>query len=185
MCTARNVNPTYRLLSVRHNSGVGCLMSVSAGTMGNPTCVGGAANGRIGSFRGNSRASALVHARGNGAVLVRRGIVAPHPCDHVCRMMNTSNCTDGCPVRRCYVHPARVTSGSMPGRRGLGTRNSMPTSIGGTLVSGCGRPVRGRLRRATGGMNKRNNVSCVVSCHLICYLHGNLPLSVSICSLTR
>lgn len=139
----------------------------------------------MGSFRGNSRAAAIVHARGNGAVLVRRGMVAPHPCDQVCRLINASKCTDGCPIRRCYLHPRRMSAGIITGRRGLGTRNSLPRSIGQRLVGGCGRPVRRRLRRATGGMNNRNNVSCVVSCHLICYLHGKLPLSVSICSLTR
>lgn len=160
-------------------------MTVSAGTMANPRLMGRCRGRRTPSFRGNSRAVAFVHARGNGAVRVRRSMVGPHPCDHVCRLANAGNFTGGCPVRRCYFHPSRVSDADVPSRRGLDVRSTIPRGMGRALVDRCGRPVRRRLRRATGGVNKRKKVSFVVSCHLMCYLHGKLPLSVSICSLTR
>lgn len=186
MCTARNLNPITRTLGVRHNSHVRALMTVSAGSIMNGSLIGRGTSSIYGDFHGNSRAAALVHATGNGIVRVRRGIVAPRPCGHLCRLANAGNFTGGCPARKCTLSTRRLgTSNIRPGISSLGSRNFVPERRVMTLMRGCRRPVLGGCNRVTGRMNNRNNVSFVVSDHLICYLRGNLPLSVSICSLTR
>lgn len=186
MCTARNLNPMTRTLSVRHKSHVGALITVSAGSTMNGTLMRREANRAYGGFHGNSRAAALVHARGKGIVRVRRGMVAPRPCGHLCRLAKAGNFTGGCPMRNCTLSTGRVDTSKMrPGISSLDSRDFLPGSRVNTLMRGCRRPVLGGCNRVTGRMNKRNNVSFVVSDHLMCYLRGNLPLSVSMCSVTR
>lgn len=186
MCTARNLNPMTRTLSVRHNSHVAALMTVSAGSIINGSLIRGEANRRYGRFHGKSRAAALLHATGKGIVRVRRGMVAPRPCGHLCRLAKDGKFTGGCPIRKCTLSTTRLaTSNIRPGMSSLGSRKFLPRTRVRTLIRGCRRPVLGGCNRVTGRINNRNNVSFVVSDHLMCYLRGKLPLSVSMCSLTR
>lgn len=163
------------MLSVRQNSGVRCLISVSARRTNVDRCTQGGFNGS--SPRTERRCglksigAALVRATGKGAVVLRCSMYAPQPCDHLRAMYNALNFTRGCPIPYVTLRPGK----SAPLRKGTLRR----------MLSHCGRPFDTAVNRRTRHENLPGRVGCIVSCQLVCYLHGNLPLSVSMCSTTR